>query len=169
MEIEIKIHNRLAKVSLVSRHDNIITLKVDDVLYELDMVKVEEHEYSILYKGKSYSIELVEGDKLKQFVAHSGRNSYQLDIVDAEARYLMNRNKGEADSSANIISTPMPGKVVRVLVKEGDTLAAGQTVIVVSAMKMESEYKVPRECVVKKVLVKDGDVVKSNEPLIVIE
>jgi len=169
MELEIKIHDRLAKVNLVSRNKNIVTLKVDDKLYELDMVKVEEHEYSILYRGQSYSIEMVEGGKPKQFIANTPTSSYQLEIVDAEARYLMNRSKGDADLSANIISTPMPGKVVKILVKEGDTLAAGQTVIIVSAMKMESEYKVLRACVVKKVLVADGDIVKSNEPLIFIE
>jgi biotin carboxyl carrier protein len=63
----------------------------------------------------------------------------------------------------------MPGKVVEILVKPGDNVKAGETVIIVSAMKMESEYKVRKDRLIKEVKVKEGDTVSANQPLITIE
>jgi biotin carboxyl carrier protein len=63
----------------------------------------------------------------------------------------------------------MPGKIVRIPVNAGEKVSAGQTIIVVSAMKMESEYKVNRDAVIKKILVNVGDTVKSHQPLVMIE
>ena len=54
-------------------------------------------------------------------------------------------------------------------VKKGDKVKAGETVIIVSAMKMESEYKVKQDRVVKDVKVKEGDTVDGNQPLVIVE
>ena len=62
----------------------------------------------------------------------------------------------------------MPGKVVKVLVNVGDEVVQGQTVIIISAMKMESEYKVGKDGIIKEVLVSDGDTVDGGQTLIVI-
>ena len=63
----------------------------------------------------------------------------------------------------------MPGKVVRILCKTGDQVKAGDTVIIVSAMKMESEYKVRSDRKIRDIKVKEGDTVSANQPLIIIE
>jgi biotin carboxyl carrier protein len=63
----------------------------------------------------------------------------------------------------------MPGKVVKILVNEGDAVEAGTTVIIVSAMKMESEYKVKQDRVIKKILVKEGDTVAGDQPMVILE
>jgi len=169
MELEIKINQRLSKVKLISRHDNIIKVKVDDIIYEVDLCKVEENEYSVLHQGQSHNIEVIEGETSKRYIANTYFKSFDIEIVDAETRYQQNRNKDGLDQTENTISTPMPGKIVRIPVKPNQKVTAGQTLIVVSAMKMESEYKASRDAVIKKVLVKEGDTVKSNQHLIIIE
>jgi biotin carboxyl carrier protein len=63
----------------------------------------------------------------------------------------------------------MPGKVVKVLVSEGESVTEGQTAVIISAMKMESEYKIPINGKVKKVNVKDGDTIEGNQILIELE
>ena len=63
----------------------------------------------------------------------------------------------------------MPGKIVKILVAEGDTVEAGQTVIIVSAMKMESEFKASKAGVVKEVAVKEDETVNGGQKMIVIE
>ena len=60
----------------------------------------------------------------------------------------------------------MPGKVVNVLVSEGDIVKEGETVVIISAMKMESEYKAPKDGVVKKVYVKNDETSDGNQILI---
>ncbi len=63
----------------------------------------------------------------------------------------------------------MPGKIVKILVKEGDKVKGGDTVVVVSAMKMESEYKVVKDRTITKVLVKEGDNIEGDQPLIMLD
>ena len=63
----------------------------------------------------------------------------------------------------------MPGRVVRILTNVGDTVEKGQTLIVLSAMKMESEYKAGTSGIVKSVSVQAGDTVDGGQLLIVIE
>jgi biotin carboxyl carrier protein len=88
--------------------------------------------------------------------------------VDAETKYQKSR-KSIDTKEENTISSPMPGKVVRILVKPGDLVKAGDTVVIVSAMKMESEYKVKSDRMIKEIKVKEGDTVSANQPLIIIE
>jgi biotin carboxyl carrier protein len=63
----------------------------------------------------------------------------------------------------------MPGKIVKIPVKKSDQVITGQTVIIVEAMKMQSEYKVKRDSIIKDILVKEGDNVEGNQTLIVLE
>jgi len=94
--------------------------------------------------------------------------SYDVEIVDAESKYLKSRRRDDGDEEA-VMSSPMPGKIVKILVKVGDKVKAGDTVIIVSAMKMESEYKVKKDRIIKDIKVKEGDTIQADQPLVVIE
>lgn len=67
------------------------------------------------------------------------------------------------------VTAPMPGKIVKVLVKPGDTVAARQGLVVIEAMKMENELRAARAGEVKDVHVAEGDVVEAGRLLTVIE
>ena len=169
MSLEVRLNDRFSNVELVSKDKNKLQIKVDDKLYELDMVKVEEGMYSILLDGRSYNVEIIEKDSPKEYSVNSPENSYELEIIDAETRYLMSRKGNDLGESENMVSSPMPGKIVKIPVKVGDKVEVGQTVIIVSAMKMESEYKAGKEGVIKEVHVSEGDTIEGNQPLISIE
>lgn len=169
MELDIKLDKRLAKVKLVSRTENEVSVDVDGSIYKVDIRMVEDHVYSVLHEGKSHNIEIIPGDNNKKYYVNTIYGNYDLEIIDAESRYLQNRNKNDQSNDLNIISTPMPGKIVRIPVKQGQKVAASDTLIVVSAMKMESEYKAGRDAVIKKIMVKEGDTVKGHQPLIMLE
>ncbi len=66
-------------------------------------------------------------------------------------------------------TAPMPGRVVRILVNEGDAVQEGQTVAIVEAMKMENEIHAPISGVVKKVFAKPGDQVTPDDAILRIE
>ncbi|MFP4471623.1 MAG: biotin/lipoyl-containing protein, partial [Bacteroidales bacterium] len=68
-----------------------------------------------------------------------------------------------------LIFTPMPGKVVKVNVKSGDSVAKGQVLVVVEAMKMENNVVAPRDGVIEKVNVNTGKMVDGSKPLVVLE
>ena len=67
------------------------------------------------------------------------------------------------------ITAPIPGRITRVAVGVGDEVVAGDTVLVVEAMKMENEVHTPIDGVVKEVYVKEGDAVNPDETLVVVE
>jgi len=64
-----------------------------------------------------------------------------------------------------VVSAPMPGKILRVLVREGDQVKVGQGLLVLEAMKMENEIPAPANGVVKRILVKEGDTVDTGQAL----
>mgnify|MGYP006277511937 CR=1 FL=1 len=168
MALEIKINDRTTTVEQISANGSKYVLKVGDKTYEVDAMMVEEGAYSFIHNNNSYNIEVIEGENNKNFQVNTFYGNFTVDIIDAERKYLMSRKSGASDDEAHM-KAPMPGKVVRVPVKVGDEVKAGDTVVVVSAMKMESEYKVKKDRVVKEVHVKEGDVVKGGQTMVVVE
>jgi biotin carboxyl carrier protein len=167
MPTEIKINDRNALVELISRDGNKVSISIDEKKYDADVVMVENGVYSIIIDNKSYNIELVRSDN-KNYLLNTYSKSYDVEIVDAESKYMKSRRRDDGHEEA-VISSPMPGKVVKVMVKVGDEVKAGDTVIIVSAMKMESEYKVKKDRVIKEIKVKEGDTIQANQPLVIIE
>ncbi|WP_299577674.1 acetyl-CoA carboxylase biotin carboxyl carrier protein subunit [uncultured Sunxiuqinia sp.] len=169
MPIEIKLGDRIASVKILNQNENLIEIMVDDKVYNVDLMHNDEGTFSIIENNRSHNISLVPSQKPKSYTAHTLYNTYDLEIIDAEARYIRNRGAGTLSQSEKQISAPMPGKIVKVLVKEGEAVSQGQTAVIISAMKMESEYKVAVDGMVKAVNVADGDTVESNQVLIEID
>jgi biotin carboxyl carrier protein len=168
MALEIKIGDRTAKVELISQNGNLVTVEVDGKIYDLDLLMVEAGVYSIIYNNISYNVELIEKKDHRHYNVNTLYSSWDVEVIDAETKYRLNRNREDVEEVRKIYS-PMPGKIVKVLVKEGDKVKAGETVVIVSAMKMESEYKVKKDRIVRQVLVEEGDTVDGNQTLIVVE
>lgn len=169
MPIEIKLGDRIASVKILNQNENLIEIMVDDKVYNVDLMHNDEGTFSILESNRSHNISLVPSPKPKAYTAYTLYNTYDLDVIDAEARYIRNRGAGSVAQSEKQITAPMPGKIVKVLVEEGEEVKQGQTAVIISAMKMESEYKVAVDGIVKSVKVTDGDTVESNQVLIEID
>lgn len=169
MSFEVNIGNRNAAVELIFQEGNRLQIAVDNKIYELDLVMVEEGVYSILLNNRSYNIELVQNGISRKYIVNTYLNTYEVEIVDAETKYLRSREKSQFGEAENRVYSPMPGKVVSIPVKVGEHILAGQTLIIVSAMKMESEFKAKKDGVVKEILVKEGATVDGNQNLLLLE
>lgn len=167
-QLEIQVGDRIAKVNLESGNGSELRISIDGVVQDVDIIMVERGVYSILLDGRSYNVELIEQGSPKKYHVNTIFNSYDVEVVDAESKYQKNRKKLD-DLEDSIISSPMPGKVVRIPYKAGDLVKAGDTVIIVSAMKMESEYKVKSDRKILEIRVKEGDTVGAGQPLIIVE
>ena len=96
--------------------------------------------------------------------------SIPLSIVDPRGRGKRGGRDATADASGpRAIVAPMPGRIVKVLVERGQTVAARQGVVVVEAMKMENELRAPRPGIVSEVHVSEGMSVEAQATLVVIE
>jgi len=167
--LDIKVGDRIATLELLSQVGNIVEVKVDEKLYTLDMIQVEKGAYSILIDQLSYNLELLQKDSAKQYEVHTYNQIFDVEVIDAEAKYLLNRGGGDTDEGELSISSPMPGKVVEIPVKIGDKVSEGTVVVIIEAMKMQSEYKVKKDRTIIDILVKEGDAIDSNQPLIIVE
>ncbi len=166
--MEIRIGNRVAQVELLSKEDNIVSLSIDGEVHEVDVTMLEEGVYSILRNGKSYNAELTSSDDRKSYKVNTLFSSHDIRIIDSKAQYLRLKKGGDDRQDDKIIS-PMPGKVVHIPIKVGDSLSAGETAIVVEAMKMQNNYKVSTDCIVRGILVEEGEAIQTNQVLIHLE
>ena len=167
MSYEISLNGQQESIELLNKDGNLIHISVGDRQYHIDLKEVEKGVYSIILDGISFNVELTTSGN-KKYQVNTLYNSFDVEIIDAETKY-MNSRKKDNDDDQSFISTPMPGKVVKILVEEGQEVKAGETLVIVSAMKMESEYKVTTDKIVKEILVKEGDNVDGDQPLITLE
>ena len=105
----------------------------------------------------------------------AGRGASQVHVngrpVPAALRTSAQRLRGQGGAGAGDgrIVAPMPGRVVKVLVRRGDAVQARQGVVVVEAMKMENELRAPRAGTVREVRVAEGASVEAQTVLVVID
>ncbi len=127
----------------------------------VERIEVEPAVFLVLNEGKVQEARL-DGDT----VTIAGVR-YQIAAIDPR-KWNPAASGGQASGRASI-KAPMPGKVVRVLVQQGDPVEAGQGVIVVEAMKMQNELKSSRAGVVAEVHVKENDTVEAGTLLVTVE
>jgi biotin carboxyl carrier protein len=95
--------------------------------------------------------------------------THAFEILD-ERRLRLRRAAGRfAAEGRQAVTSPMPGKVVKVLVRTGDEVRQGQGLVVVEAMKMENELKSPKDGKVVEVLAAEGQAVEANAKLCTVE
>jgi biotin carboxyl carrier protein len=118
--------------------------------------------FSILIDGRGYQATVLAPGTIQV----NGR-IFSVEIFDP--RELRRRSSAGASEGRQNILSPMPGKVVRLLVSPGDTVEVGQGLIVVEAMKMQNEMKSPKSGAVVEIKTKEGATVAAGQILIVIE
>src|SRR5271170_1551509 len=96
-----------------------------------------------------------------------GSTRFTVEVRDP--RSLRGRTRVGDDQGPKRVVAPMPGKVVRLLVGEGDEVESGRGVAVVEAMKMQNEIKSPKRGTVQKILVNEGAAVNAGDVLVIVE
>ena len=78
MSIEIRLDKRIASVKILKQYENLLEIKVDDKIYQVDLMHNDEGIFSILNKGRSFNIELVPQTKPKHFTAYTLYDNYEI-------------------------------------------------------------------------------------------
>jgi len=125
------------------------------------VMEVERGVYSVIENGRSYDVR-VSGTTVLLC-------GYALDVDVRDPRELSASKGAGAGHGRLEIVAPMPGKVVRLLVAAGDSVEAGQGLIVVEAMKMQNEMKAPKAGVILELKAVEGSTVAAGDVLAVIE
>lgn len=149
--------------------DHRYRVRVEEREYEVDARELSPQLYSILHGDQSHEVRLHQTsrnqDELEvEFHSHS----VALTMTDPMSM-LMDASGSGGRKGGGTLEAAMPGKVQRILVKEGDQVEEDQGLLVLVAMKMENELGSPSSGTVKKILVNEGDSVEGGSALIVIE
>ena len=163
--MEIQVGTKTLEVTLLSKEGNQVKIDIDGKVYDVDVAMLQNGTCSLIYDGNSYNAELIRESGEKHYRVNLNYSTYQIDMLDSQ--YMKMRRGGSQESvQADVITAPMPCKIVNIYVKPGDTLKAGDTVLTMEAMKMQSNYKVNADCTVKDILVNVGDSVRVEQALI---
>jgi biotin carboxyl carrier protein len=140
--------------------------KLDGRDIEMDAVLARRDVLSVLIGGKAYEIK-------REYTATDthlwvGSVRYLAELRDP--RSLRGRKAAGSDEKGpKKLFAPMPGKVVRVLIGEQQAVEAGQSILVVEAMKMQNEIKSPKKGTVQKIVATEGTNVNSGDVLAIVE
>jgi biotin carboxyl carrier protein len=169
VQFEIDINERTHKVVIEragAAADGRFRVAIDGVPTAVDARRTELGLSLVFEDGRSMDVALTDRPGGEWFVQlpHADVTA----VVDAR-RYQRGEAGGAAKTGVQRIKAPMPGRVVRILVKVGDEVALKQGVVVVEAMKMENELGAPKAGRVKDIAVTEGQSVEAGRVLIVIE
>ena len=138
---------------------------VDDRAYDVDWRRAEGGVISLLVDGRSHTARVAARDGGLAIWIDGRRFVLETGAAADEAF----SGSGGSVAASGTIKAPMPGTVVKLIVSEGDEVAAGQSLVIVEAMKMEHDVRSPMDGVVRKVNVSNGDSVGTTEAMIEIE
>jgi acetyl/propionyl-CoA carboxylase alpha subunit len=165
MKREVRIEGKSLWIDATREGDKVLFSSGESAQRTASIVEVEPGIYSVLLEGKSYRVHLARGRD--QWLASLCGREDILEVIDPRAR--SHRAGALAGDARQILSAPMPGKVVKRLVNEGDIVESGQGIIVVEAMKMQNELRAAHPGHVVSLPVPEGATVTAGETLAVIE
>lgn len=146
-------------------------LLLDDNSVEWSCRPLPDGSFSILFQKKVYRGELLEfrrEEKLLRLLINGQEQVVQIkEPIDRLLKSMGLNSK--TVHKVNQITSPMPGMVLKILVKTGQKLRKGDAVLVLEAMKMENVFKAPEDAIVKEISVKEKMIVEKGQVLVVLE
>ena len=168
MQYEVEVGGRRLQV-VVTRSGDGLAVSVDGRTRQVDAARIDAHTLSLLVDGVwSNEVSIATDPASGQLTVHVGATPVGV-TLNGRRRWGRRDEGSAAGSGPQRLVAPMPGKVVRVLVKAGDLVTARQPVVVVEAMKMENELRAGREGTVAEIQVREGMSVDAGALLLVIQ
>ena len=153
-------------VDLVELPSGALDVSVDGKRVLVDVVSLAGAGSPLSVRVDGNMVDLtIEGQPPELGAIASGHRSY-VRVESERQRAASAAKKGGGGSNEKLVKSPMPGRMIKMLVVKGDEVAQGQTLCVVEAMKMENEVKAKAACIIAEVHVKEGATVEGNAKLI---
>ena len=167
MRYELEVGGRRREVVVTKAGDG-FAVTVDGTTHHVDVARISGHTLSlILDRVWPADTSITPDPSSGQLTVHVAGAPVTV-VVNGRGRYGR-KAEGEKGSGPQRLAAPMPGKVVRVLARTGDSVRARQPLVVVEAMKMENELRASHDGTVAEVHVREGMSVEAGALLLVIQ
>lgn len=169
MELIVRHNERQEEVRLERKDDGSFTVRVGEKSYDIHVAKAGDMLSLRVADGRQFEVAArrVPSRGRSVYQVSTARGQEQIEVMDPLA-YLLEQTNPSA-GRGGITEALMPGRVVELLVAEGDEVSAGQGIVVVEAMKMKNEIQSEADGSVKHMHVDVGQTVEAGDPLFEIE
>jgi pyruvate carboxylase subunit B len=132
---------------LTQLSDYLYLLKIDEKVYQVTSQKINSETFLLSINGYSFE------------------TTVRTTLEEKANNYLKNKAK---ENGSQVVKSPMPGLIVKILKNVGDPVEMGEAVILLEAMKMENEVRSTTSGIIKEIKIKENNSVEKNAPLIII-
>jgi pyruvate carboxylase subunit B len=167
LELIVTVGGRTERVR-VERVAGALTVRVGERSYAIDQQALATGHWSLLVDGEQFEVAVLPRGEGRWWVS-SRRGGQLAEVADPLTHLARQGAAGRGGHRRQQVTAYMPGRVVAVLVGEGETVQAGQGVLVLEAMKMQNEIQAEHDGVVKRVCVAAGEAVEGGDVLFELE
>ena len=167
MQLTVDVEGRKVPVSINDADAGKIGGTINGVPFKVEFIQYDNKQLKIMLNGRTETVYCSVTDEQQTIVNFRGLNftCYRTDQLNDTLDYAQ---KADNNDKVKLVS-PMPGKVVKINVKEGDEVGEGTIMIVVEAMKMENNIVATAKAKVKRILVTENQMVDNKMQLIELE
>lgn len=152
-----------------------LDLEIHGKRYSVEVKSLDSDKATVLVNDTEVEVDILGQQKLEPIASvakHSSPNAAGNRQATSPANIpppVQSKSRPSQASSSNTLQAVMPGIVIKVLSKEGQQVKAGETLLIIEAMKMENEIRATRDAKISKILVGPGQKVQTGDSMIVFE
>lgn len=165
---EFKVISENKKEYKVNLDKNTLSGTLNDELFSWNIIKIKANLFHAIKDGKSYNLEVLKLNREEKtvFVKVNGLK-FKMQLQDKYDELLHHLGMDNLlTTKVSDIKAPMPGLVLSLVAKIGETVQKGDALLILEAMKMENVIKSPTDGVIKSIAIKTGDAVEKNQLLL---
>ncbi|MCD4695162.1 MAG: acetyl-CoA carboxylase biotin carboxylase subunit [Bacteroidales bacterium] len=166
MEIKVSLDEEELNINILKDKDGIYTFLVGEKKYEVALSQMEDGILEVDINGEPEVFYISNNDKGQGFISYKGL-PYQIKRKDILVQEDVFGTLDMGGKDGGEIVSPMPGKVIKINISDGQKIKKGDVLLVVEAMKMENNIVAPKDGKVETVKVKAGDIVDGSIELVV--
>ena len=168
MDLIVTISGRTERVRVHRTADG-YEIGVGEAAYRMDVLPIGDHRYSLLHDdGRQFDVSILP-ERDGGYRIGTRRGTVTASVTDPLTHLAEQGGPGGGRRRVETVDAYMPGRVVAILVEEGEEVTAGQGLIVLEAMKMENEIQAEHDGVVRRIRVEEGQAVEGGDALLELE
>jgi len=156
-----------ARVKVEESQPGLYRVRIGDQEYPVDFFQAQENVYSLIIDQQSYEVDIDEHGNGSYSLLLRGEH-FAVQLVDERKKKLAEKRDAGATKRQQIKS-PMAGNIWKVLKNQGESVKAGEVLIILEAMKMENEIRSPIDGVVSSMDAVAGNAVSAGAPLCLVD
>ena len=160
--------DQVTRIQVQEAEPNRFRVVLGDKEFEVDFLEPQRNILSLLIDGRSYEVDVDAVETSDNFGVMLKGDHYDIEVVEERKKTLALKMAAGA-SGRQDLKSPMAGNVKTILVQPGESVSAGQVLLILEAMKMQNEIKSPIDGIIGSVTAREGVTVSLGDPLCVVD